>query len=407
MNVTSAFGLPLSYDAVIVGARCAGAATAMLLARQGLRVLAVDRGRYGSDTLSTHALMRGAVVQLHRWGLLERVKAAGTPPARRASFEYGDETVSVPIKPRNGVDALYAPRRTVLDRLLVDAAREAGAIVAHGVRFTDLMRSETGRVCGIVIEDPHGKVMRLPAGIVIGADGLRSAVARLVGAGPYGLGRHATGVVYGYWSGLAIDGYRWCFRPGVAVGAIPTNGGQTCIFAVTPARRFHEEIRFDVASGYHRVVAECSPGLARSLDAAERVGSLHGFPGQIGFFRRSQGPGWALVGDAGYFKDPLTAHGITDALRDAELLARAVVRGSDDALIEYEKVRDEMARGVFDVTDTIASFEWDLETLERTHRVLNEEMAREAAAVSAFDNEPPDDKKGQSPFLVGVPSPGR
>src|SRR5262245_66195753 len=118
-------------DVVVVGARVAGAATAMLLARAGHRVLLVDRGRYGTDTLSTHALMRGAVVQLHRWNILPAVVAADTTPVRQATFFYGDEAVPVPIKPRDGIDALYAPRRHVLDRLLVDAVSAAGADVVY------------------------------------------------------------------------------------------------------------------------------------------------------------------------------------------------------------------------------------------------------------------------------------
>src|SRR5580765_3321763 len=137
------------YDVVVIGARCAGAATAMLLARAGHRVLLVDRGRYGSDTLSTHALMRGAVVQLHRWNLLPAVIAAGTTPVRQAAFVYGDESVTVPIAPRDGVDALYAPRRYVLDRILVDAAAVAGADIVYGARLKDLQRSGSGRVTGV------------------------------------------------------------------------------------------------------------------------------------------------------------------------------------------------------------------------------------------------------------------
>src|SRR5580765_1213789 len=125
------------YDVVVVGARPAGAATAMLLARAGLRVLVVDRGRYGTDTLSTHALMRGGVLQLHRWGVLDAVVGAGTPPVRRTTFRYGGEEIVIPIKASHGVDALYAPRRTVLDRLLVDAAVEAGAEVRYGVAVVD------------------------------------------------------------------------------------------------------------------------------------------------------------------------------------------------------------------------------------------------------------------------------
>jgi flavin-dependent dehydrogenase len=139
-----------TYDAVIVGARCAGAATAMLLARRGLSVLVLERARPGTDTLSTHALMRGGVVQLRRWGLLDRLVEAGTPPVRRTSFHYGDETVTVSVKPAAGVDALYAPRRTLLDRVLVDAAVEAGAEVRFGVDVTGVLRHPDGRVGGVV-----------------------------------------------------------------------------------------------------------------------------------------------------------------------------------------------------------------------------------------------------------------
>src|SRR5688500_14677039 len=142
-----------SYDVVVVGARCAGAATAMLLARGGLRVLAVDRDRYGTDTLSTHALMRGGVLQLHRWGILEGLRAAGTPTVRSTSFHYADHVVDVQIKPQGGIDGLYAPRRTVIDRLLVDAARESGAEIAYRTRLIDLMRSPEGRVCGVHLRD--------------------------------------------------------------------------------------------------------------------------------------------------------------------------------------------------------------------------------------------------------------
>src|SRR5215470_6061864 len=138
-------GIAAGYDAVVVGARAAGAATAMLLARRGLRVLAVDRGAYGSDTLSTHALMRLGVLQLARWGVLERIEALDTPRVSRTVFHYPDEVVDIPIKPQGAVPALFAPRRTVLDRVLVDAAVEAGAVVRHRVRLADLVRGAGGR----------------------------------------------------------------------------------------------------------------------------------------------------------------------------------------------------------------------------------------------------------------------
>jgi len=171
-----------TYDALVVGARCAGAATAMLMARKGMRVLLIDRGSYGTDTVSTHALMRGGVLQLHRWGLLSRLQEAGTPPVRETTFHYGDQSVTVAIKPSNGVDALYAPRRTLLDATLVDAAREAGVTVRHGHTVMGLTQRSDGRVCGATAIDVDGNAITIKADLVIGADGVCSSVARMAGA---------------------------------------------------------------------------------------------------------------------------------------------------------------------------------------------------------------------------------
>jgi 2-polyprenyl-6-methoxyphenol hydroxylase-like FAD-dependent oxidoreductase len=354
----------------------------MLLARQGLRVLVVDRGQYGSDTLSTHALMRGGVMQLHRWGVLDKLKSAGTPPIRTTSFHYGDEELCLPIKAKNGVDALYAPRRTVLDSLLVDAAREAGAQVEYGVRLVNLLRSEDGRVTGVVVKNHDGREIRVRANLVIGADGIRSSVARLVGSELRRSGRHASGVVFGYFSGFDIDGFHWYYRPGVSGGAIPTNDGLTCVFAAMPDSRFRKEIASDVASGYYRILRECDSELAREVGLAERVGNFRGFAGELGFMRRCWGPGWALVGDAGYFRDPITAHGITDAFIDAELLSRAVAQGT---LSHYESLRNDLSEGLFDTTDFIASYEWNLQSVKEQHLLLSKEMNREVKMLTQLD----------------------
>ena len=372
------------YDAVVIGARCAGAATAMLLARRGLRVLAVDRDRYGTDTLSTHALMRGGVLQLHRWGILEELRAAGTPTVRSTSFHYADDVLDVPIKPHDGIDGLCAPRRTVIDRLLVDAARESGAEIAYRTRLIDIMRSPEGRVCGVHLRDSDGHDSQIAAELVVGADGVHSTVADLVGAERYRTGRHATGSVFSYWSNTGIEAFQWYFRPGVSVGAIPTNSGLTCIFASVPLRRFHDEIRHDTAAGHQRVLRECNPGLATIVEAANRTERYRGFAGQMGFFRQSSGPGWALIGDAGYFKDPITAHGMTDALIDAERLAVAAAEGTERALAHYQRTRDARAASLFEVTDSIASFDWDLATVQRLHRSLSDEMKKEALEVNQF-----------------------
>jgi flavin-dependent dehydrogenase len=385
--VISATNLRSEYDVVVVGARPAGAGTALLLARQGLRVLMVDRGQYGADTLSTHALMRAGVLQLARWDVLPRVIAAGTPPVRSATFIYADEAIRVPVKPRDGVDALYAPRRTVLDRLLVDVAVEAGVHVAYGTSLAGLLRDAVGRVRGVVLHQESGATAEVRARTVVGADGRGSSVARLVGADVTRPGPSAAANVFGYWSGIPVEGYRWYYRPGLSAGAIPTNDGLTCIFASVPAARFGPVFRGDVDAGYRKIVAEVAPDLAEPMRAATLTAPLRGAPGQPGFFRRSAGPGWALVGDAGYFKDPITAHGITDAMVDAEYLARAIAEGSDAALLGYAVDRDRRAAELFDVTDRIASFAWTLDEARALHKQLAKAMADEVTALITFTQE--------------------
>jgi len=198
-----------------------------------------------------------------------------------------------------------------------------------------------------------------------------------VRAEAYRAGRHASGVVYGYYAGLAEDGYHWHFRPGSSVGVIPTNDGLHCVFTSVTADRFRAEMAGDIAAGFEDVLEECSADLFARIGGAERTSRLHGFAGVRGFMRQSFGPGWALVGDAGYFKDPITAHGITDALQNAELLARAVAQGSDEALGAYQESRDSLATSLFEVTDEIASYQWDVPTVQKLHLALSDEMKRE------------------------------
>ena len=364
------------YDVVVAGARCAGAATAMLLARAGHRVLLIDRGRYGTDALSTHALMRGAVVQLHRWNILPAVIAAGTTPVRKATFFYGEDSLSVPIASRDGIEALYAPRRYVLDRLLVDAAAAAGADIVYGARLRDLQRSANGRVTGAVIDDDSGQVHRVASRMVVGADGMRSSVARLVDAPIYRAGQHASATMYGHWSGLDVDGYGWYFVPGLSAAAIPTNSGQVCVSLSVPGREFTRLFVYQPDRAFRELLLQVAPDLAAQVGRAGGA-RLRGFAGQAGFFRRAHGPGWALVGDAGYFKDPLTAHGITDALRDADLLASAIDDGSDAALANYQEQRDAASLELFEATDAIASFSWDLAGVRLLHEALARSMSRE------------------------------
>ena len=377
----------MKLDAIVVGARCAGAATAMLLAGGGARVLLVDKGAYGTDMLSTHALMRGAVLQLDRWGVLPAVVASGTPAIHSTTFCYAESDATVPIEPKHGVGALYAPRRTVLDRLLVDAAVKSGVDIRYGVRVDEVNVDSRGRVIGISAVE-GGRRRDLEADIVIGADGLHSTIARQVGAPRIVEGRHATGVLYGYWEGLSADEYRWWFKQGVSMGSIPTNGGATCVFVAVPSARFRDEVGGNAAAAYLRLIRQISPAFAERLRESVCVEPVRGFGGHRGFIKRGSGPGWALVGDAGYFKDPSTAHGITDAFRDAELLARGILRATTAALAEYEATRLDLSRALCDVTDQVASLAWTDAEVQSLHRAFSAEMARELRMLAALPPAP-------------------
>ena len=372
------------YDAVIIGGRCAGAATAMLLARAGMRVLVIDRQTYGSDTMSTHALMRTGVLQLQRWGVLPAVMAAGTPEIRATTFHYGCNSLSLGIKPEHGIEHLCAPRRTVLDSILVDAARGAGADVRHGVVLSSLQFDNQGQVIGVLLRDADGHSTPVSSNIVIGADGRQSTVAALVNAGTYLHGQSASGYVYGYYENLERSGYHWHFGENVAAGVIPTNDGQHCVFAGVAGTAFRDTFHRNVEGGFLKVLATNSPHLSRDVSHARLVGRLRGFVGAPGHLRQPYGPGWALVGDAGYFKDPLTAHGITDALRDAELLASAILDGRECALEAYQRERDALSQSLFHVTDAIASFRWSLDEIRNLHVGLSASMRAECEYMAAL-----------------------
>lgn len=372
------------YDVIVVGARAAGASTAMLLARQGLKVLAVDRARYGSDTLSTHAMMRTAVVQLHRWGLLDRVRDSGATPISEVVFRYPDEAVSVQIPPAEGVDALYAPRRTVLDTILVDAAREAGADVWFGMIVDGLRKDPSGRVIGISARDEYGEELELLADMVVGADGIRSVVAQAVGAPVIRRAKNSGAVVYGYYEDVDASGYEWAYGPGVSAGFIPTNDGQTCVFVGGSETLFRRDVFPDLEPGFEAVLRAASPVLADRVERGSKVGRHRGFAGVRGYIRQCWGPGWALVGDAGYFRDPITTHGISDALRDAELLARTIAGSSP--MSDYQELRDSVIGDLFDVTDRIAGYDWTMDELRQYLRDLSRAMRPELRLIGELDS---------------------
>ncbi len=379
------------WDAIVVGARVAGASTAMLLARAGLSVLCIERSRYGSDTVSTHALMRGGVLELSRWGLLDDVVAAGTPAIRRTVFHYEEESVAVSIKPSSGVGALYAPRRTVLDSLLVDAAISSGAQIEFGATAGHLHRDETGSVAGIVVQGGRpGAPWIARAPLVIGADGRRSGVACDVGARTLWQGQHAGSYLYGYWQDLPTDGYEWFYREGLTAGAIPTNSGATCVFiGGTPASLDDAVRRTGAQPAFEELAGRA--GLVDRLKGAHQVGPIRHIRNlPAGFLRQSHGPGWALVGDAGGWMDPMSTHGITSALRDAELLTRSLVTGLGRSsrqrvsLGSYQLDRDRLSLPMLRISDTIASYRWDQAEIRVLLRALSSAMTDEVELLAGL-----------------------
>lgn len=363
-NIQSAY----KCDVLVVGARCAGAATAMLLARQGARVLLVDRAAEGSDTLSTHALMRGAVMQLNNWGILPAIAAEGTPPIRQTSFIYGDgPAIDIELSESHGTRALYAPRRTVLDKQLVLAARAAGVTTRFGVSLARLVKGRDGGVKGAVLRDRHGEY-HVDCEQVVGADGRDSLVAREAGAGLMKRGTNASHVVYGYFSGLSSQAYRWYWGDGCGGGIIPTNDGLSCVFLSAKSGGSINLKRAMTGEKFQAALDAYLPKLGSAMQGASLSGRMTGFVGEVGHLREACGHGWALVGDAGYFKDPITAHGITDALRDAQILADAWARGRIE---DYSVQRDALSRDILRISDQIAAYDWSMSSIANLHKSLN------------------------------------
>jgi flavin-dependent dehydrogenase len=347
------------YDAIVVGARCAGSPTAMLLARMGYAVLIVDRDTFPSDIMSTHYIHQPGVAKLKEWGLLDRVLATGCPPIETLTVDRGTGPLSG-MSYHPDVDFALCPRRTALDAVLVEAAVEAGAELREGFVVEDVLW-EDGAVTGIRGHQKGGPSVEERARIVVGADGVHSLIARAVKPAEYNTRPPMGCGYYAYYSGVPMDGAEVHWRDECIVFGFPTNDGQTCVVVEWPNAKFHE-IRADIEGNFERGLATV-PDFAARVAQGSRETRFVGTADVPNYFRRPYGPGWALVGDAGYHKDPVTGLGIMDAFLDAELLAEALDAGFSgrlplaEALAGYEQRRNTRAMPLYELAMQAVSFQ--------------------------------------------------
>jgi flavin-dependent dehydrogenase len=372
------------WDVVVVGARAAGSSAAMLMARQGMRVLVVDRAAVGTDTLSTHQIQLPGVARLARWGLLDRLVAAGNPAVRKVRFEQDSYVLEGCFPDHDGVDAVHGPRRTLLDPMLVDAARAAGAEVRDHETVEALLRDDDARVTGVRVAGRSGAVREERAALVVGADGKDSFVARTVDAPVYREQPTLTTGFYTYWSGCASDGGQIFAGPTAMVGAWPTDDGLTMTYVAWPAADFGS-VRRDPEAAMLTAL-DAAGDLGERVRGGRREAAVRGTPDLPNRFRRPYGPGWALVGDAGLVMDPITAYGIGHAFRDAELVAQAACEGAGDpvrtetAMAGYQRDRDADAVPAYELTLDVASFA----PLRPEQRVLLGRLAGDPVETSRF-----------------------
>ncbi len=348
------------YDVIVVGARCAGSPAAVLLGRLGYRVLLVDRATFPSDAPRCHFIQPPGVARLQRWGLLDTIRASNCPSIPAVRFDVGPFVLVSSTPSVDGGIGSYGPRRTVLDKLLVDAAAQAGVEVREGFSVQEVL-IDGDRVTGIRGRTPDGAAVTEKAGIVIGADGMRSIVAQTVQAPMYNKRPTRTCVYFAYWSGMPVEGCEMYVREQRSIFAFPTNDDLTCIAMEWPVQEF-QTFRADLEGNFLRTLA-LVPSLAERVQAGRREERFMGSGDLPNFYRKPYGPGWALVGDAGYHKDPYLAQGISDAFRDAELVTEAIDaglsgrRGLAEALGDYERQRNEETMPIYELNYQLASLD--------------------------------------------------
>ena len=338
------------YDAIVIGARCAGASTAMLLARKGYRVLLLDRAKFPSDLPHGHFIHQQGPARLKRWGLIDAIEATNCPRVESVVSDFGDFPLQSSGIALDGLGLGYGPRRKVLDSLLIDAAVVSGAEFRESCAVESVLL-DGDRVVGIRGRDANGNAFEERARFVIGADGRNSRLARMMKAPAYEAVPTLACYVFSYWSGIALNRLCVYARPQRAVFAFPTNDGLFAVFAGVPIAEV-EAVKADMEGHFNATLAAI-PALDEPLRAGRREERFYAAADLPNFYRKPYGAGWALVGDAGCHKDPYLALGLHDAFRDADLLSDALDsafsgRDSfDHALASYESRRNEASIGAY------------------------------------------------------------
>ena len=340
------------FDVIVVGARCAGAALAMLVARQGAKVLLLDRSTFPSDIPHGHFVHRHGPHRLRSWGLLERV-ALRTPAVSRMVIDLGDFPLRVGNLIEDGLPWGYGPRRTTLDKILIDAAIESGVEFREGIAVFEYVLSD-GRVVGVRGRTSTGSEIDERATLTVGADGRRSQLARAMDARIYNHVDTLLCYYFGYWSDVETEEFELYVRSQQrrVIFSFRTEDGLFAVFVGAPIEEF-AEIRRDINGAFMKTL-DLVPDFADRIRAGRHQERYYGASDLPNFYRKPYGPGWALVGDAGLHKDPFLALGICDAWRDAELLATAIGDGlagrrpMDEALADYESQRNAASAADYD-----------------------------------------------------------
>ncbi|PVB33046.1 NAD(P)/FAD-dependent oxidoreductase [Mycobacteroides abscessus] len=369
------------FDVAVVGGRCAGSSLAIQLARQGLKVILVDKTRFPADKASTHLFTPSGTAVLERLGVLGDVVAAGATPLRTVRMRSNDVTVTTRPDPAT-IGVMLGMRREMFDSILLERAAAAGVAVRTGCVVTGVL-TEKGRVSGISTRS--GDVY---ADLVVGADGQHSSIAQYVGAQEYLTVPGSYMPAWSFYEGANPPYDLVMGRVGEGNGiALPLDNGVYIAMLGTPMHRA-DAFLTDRYTNFDASLARW-PEMAEAVQGATRLGPLRILRRWHGYFRTAAGPGWVLVGDAGHFKDPAPGQGMADAFRQSESLSARIVAGLaggsiDSELLEWWRWRDIDALEMYWLASTLGEMTNPAAVTDAAFRTLNKSDAALQGVMQAI-----------------------